>query len=76
MASVLAIRDGETYTHLDLMPGFKMKTERGMKDLIDEMDIPYFVSNGVWYLAGEDIRKCMRVRAMTHSQRKEAKQEA
>lgn len=76
MASVLSIRDGETYSHLDLMPNFKMKTERAIKEFIDENDIPYFVSNGVWFLAGEDIRKCMRARAMTHAQRKEEKQEA
>ena len=73
MANVLSIRDGETYSHLELMPVFKIKTERAIKDLIDENDMPYFVVNGVWLLAGEDIRKCMRVRAKTHSQYREEK---
>lgn len=73
MANVFVIRDGETYTHNELMPGFKIKTERAMKEFIDENDIPYFVENGVWFMAGEDIRKCMRARAMTHAQRKEEK---
>jgi hypothetical protein len=76
MASVCDIRDGVTYSHLELMPTFKVKTERAIKELIDENDIPYFVHNGVWFLAGEDIRKCLRNRAMTHAQRREEKAEA
>ncbi len=76
MANVLSICDGVSYTHLELMPQFRMKTERAIKEFLDENDVPYFVANGVWFIAGEDIRKCMRTRAMTHAQRKEEKAEA
>ncbi len=73
MAFLFPIKDGETYSHLDLMVPLEFTTERAMKNWVDEMDIPYEPRGKVWWMAGEDVRVAMRLRAKTHKQRREDK---
>lgn len=76
MSSVLSIRDGETYCHVELQASFGFKTERAFKDWICDCDIAFFVVQGRWWMAGEDVRKALRLRAQTQTQRREERVEA
>ncbi|WP_430454725.1 hypothetical protein [Rhodopirellula europaea] len=68
MSAVFAIRDGETITHRELMVPMGFKTDRAVKEWINEHQIPYYPRNGVWWMAGEDIRAALRHAAKTHKQ--------
>lgn len=75
MSYVSALRDGETLPHTELMVMFGFKTARAFKDRVADLDIPYYAEQGVWWIAVEDYRKAMRLRAKTHKERQEEKQE-
>lgn len=76
MASVLSIRDGETYCHSELQTSFGFKTERAFKEWVSEMEIPFVAVQGRWWLAGEDVRKALRLQATTNTQKRENKTES
>ena len=76
MSSVLSISDGETYCHSELLASFGFKTDRAFKNWICDCDIPFVEVQGRWWMAGEDVRKALRLRAMTQTQRREEKVEA
>lgn len=69
MSYVAAIRDGETISHKELMSSTSFKTERAIKNWIADMNIPYLPVNGIWFVAGEDVRTAMRLAAQTHFER-------
>lgn len=73
---LLRIADTESYSHLTLMEFFKIRTQRAIKDLIDDLNCPYFLLNGVWIVDGADLRKQMKANAMTHTERKSLRAEA
>lgn len=73
MASLLSIRDGETYCHSELQVSFGFKTERAFKDWVSDMEIPFVAVQGRWWLAGEDVRQALRLMATTNTQKREVK---
>lgn len=76
MSNVLSIQDGQTYSHLELQTLFGFKTERAIKDWLCESDVPFTVIGGRWWIAAEDLRKAMRLRATTVTQKREERLEA
>lgn len=75
MASVLSIRDGETYCLAELQTALGFKTDRAVKEWVTDMDVPFVAVQGRWWIAGEDLRKAMRLAATTNFEKREAKQE-
>lgn len=61
---VNSIKDGETYNSIELanVLGFKGRhAHDSCKKWIVRMNIPKLPCNGIWWMAGEDIRRAMRM---------------
>lgn len=55
------IRDGETYNHKELAAVFGFSSLDAFKIWIKKNDIPYSPINGIWWIAGEDARRSLRM---------------
>lgn len=66
------IKDGVTYSHIDLMPFFKLDTERKVKERIGELGIEFWPDSGRWWMAGEDIRHRIRNQSKTLAEHRES----
>jgi hypothetical protein len=64
------IRDGETYSHIELGSLFGLNTERAVKDFIWKFSIPYVAIKGRWWVEGEAVRQALRSSATTHDERR------